>query len=369
MDTQHHAVCDFGGGAPAIHADGVTYVVLSGLPGAGKSQIAAPLARALGLGIFAKDPVKETLWDSLRGANDLEWSRLLGQAANEVVVSVAAANAGGVLDSFWRHEWAADALGNLPGPVIEVFCACPLEEARRRYTDRVRHAAHMDAPRADDPDLWGDLRNSPLFEDALVVDTTAAVDVPALAVSIRADRRWEAPPELDRPILVVMTGLPGTGKSAVAAALSAATGAVVVAHDITEAALLRTGLERGGGPVAPAYDIIHTLAREQLRSGKSVILDSVVGRSRFRDAQLAIANDLGVPLVVIECVCSDEALHRERLETRRRDIPGWYEPDWAEVERIASFFEPWNIDHLVLDAVDPLADNVGRAVGAVYAVT
>lgn len=347
----------------------MSYVVLSGLPGAGKSQIAAPLARELGLGIFAKDPVKEALWDSLDGPNDLQWSRLLGRAANEVVVSVAGANAGGVLDSFWRHEWAGEALGRLPHPVIEVFCVCPVEEARRRYTQRRRHDAHMDAPRTDDADLWGDERNAPLFEGALAVDTTAPVDVPELAKAIRADPRWEPSIEPNGPVLVVMTGLPATGKSTIGAAIAEASGAVLIAHDITEAALLRAKVARPGPTVAPSYDVIHALAREQLGVGKAVVLDSVVGRSRFRDPQLAIANDFGVPFLVIECVCSDEVVHRQRVETRRRAIPGWYEPDWAEVERIASFYEPWSTDHLVLDAVNPLADNVGRAVAAIEAVT
>lgn len=164
----------------------MTYLVISGLAGAGKSEIARPLARELGLPLFAKDALKETLWDCLDGPNDVEWSRRLGRAANEVMVSVAGQNTGGVLDSFFRREWAVDILSALPGDIVEIFCECLPDEARRRYAARTRHPAHTDALRIDDPDLWGDFRNEPLFANPIIVDTTRPVDLDELVVAIRA---------------------------------------------------------------------------------------------------------------------------------------------------------------------------------------
>jgi dephospho-CoA kinase len=40
-------------------------VVVSGAPGAGKSTLAVPLARALGFPLVSKDVIKESLFDSL----------------------------------------------------------------------------------------------------------------------------------------------------------------------------------------------------------------------------------------------------------------------------------------------------------------
>src|SRR6185295_8584245 len=58
------------------------YVLVSGLPGSGKTTIAAPLATALDLPLLARDSIKESLWDAL-GAGDLAWSRRLGAASAE----------------------------------------------------------------------------------------------------------------------------------------------------------------------------------------------------------------------------------------------------------------------------------------------
>lgn len=66
----------------------------------------------------------------------------------------------------------------------------------------------------------------------------------------------------------------------------------------------------------------------------------------------------GARLVVVECVCTDEDLHRRRLEGRRRDIPGWHEIGWAHVERMRAEFRPFTGPHLTLDAVDRVEHNL-----------
>jgi predicted kinase len=167
-------------------------------------------------------------------------------------------------------------------------------------------------------------------------------------------------------VLVVLTGLPGTGKSAVADALGAALPAPVFARDRIEAALWAGGLSADLGSGRAAYDIMTALADEQLAVGQPAVLDSVVPTETLRDAWRRVATRHAVPMRVIECVCSDATVHRSRLERRRRDIPGWYELSWNDVEEVASRYEPWRAprdgeERLLLDAVAPLAANIAAA--------
>ena len=63
---------------------------------------------------------------------------------------------------------------------------------------------------------------------------------------------------------------------------------------------------------------------------------------------------------MIECVCSDEEIHRARLKTRQRHIPGWHELEWSEVERVRSYYVPWSEPRLVVDAVASLDENLEK---------
>ena len=163
------------------------------------------------------------------------------------------------------------------------------------------------------------------------------------------------------PRLIVFSGLPGAGKSAVAEALATELGAPVYAKDWLEAPILKTKLvprERLG---AIGYDLLTALARRQLMFGQTVILDSVASTTSIRSTWQRLADEFGADRFVIECICSDERLHRERMVTRTRNIPDWPELEWADVERVRSYFEPWTEDRLVLDSVDALEHNVATA--------
>lgn len=343
------------------HGQGTTYVVVSGVPGAGKSTVASALARTLGLPLLAMDPVKEALWDRL-GGGDVERSRHLGRAANEVVFGVASRAPSVVLDSFWRHEWAPNRLAELPGEIVEVFCHCPADEARRRYGSRQRHPAHLDSIRVRDPDPWAPHRTRPLRGDCITIDTSGPVDVEALAAEVRAHARWDGRARHRAPVLVVMAGLPGTGKTAIAEALSEATGAPVFGRDIVGAALSRVDATPPGDPDGVAFELLGVMAAEQLAVGCGVILDTVGGRLSTRRTWKEIASDHGVPIVVIECTCSDDRVHRERLAGRRRGIPGWYEVMWDGVEAVRARYEAWDEERAVLDAVEPLQANIAAAI-------
>lgn len=161
--------------------------------------------------------------------------------------------------------------------------------------------------------------------------------------------------------LIAFCGLPGTGKSVLAEAAGRALGIPVFSKDWLEAALWRSGITREMNSGWAGYELLTSLAERQLRLDQSAILDSVAAFERLRQAWRDLAARHGAAHRAIECVCSDEAVHRARLSGRQRGIPGWYELDWAEVERVRGYYEPWTDGRLVVDAAHPVSDNI-RAV-------
>ncbi len=148
--------------------------------------------------------------------------------------------------------------------------------------------------------------------------------------------------------LIILSGLPGTGKSTLATGLSQALSLPVFSVDPIEAAMWRGGISKTQTGIA-AYEIAATLADDHLRLGHSVIIDAVNPVEAPRAVWRKLAETHHVRLILIECVCSDAIIHRQRIETRIRAIDGMPEVTWSRVLERRAEYEAWTDARLVLD--------------------
>jgi predicted kinase len=160
--------------------------------------------------------------------------------------------------------------------------------------------------------------------------------------------------------IIAFTGLPGTGKSTLAETLATETGVPAFAGDWLLGALaphgVLGGLERPTF-LAMYYDLLGTLIRRQLMLGQSAIVDCLVNEE-IADRWEELAAEYDGRLRIVECVCGDEDVHRQRLEGRRRGIPGWHEVGWDHVLRMRSEYPRLERERVVADAMDPVPANL-----------
>lgn len=141
------------------------------------------------------------------------------------------------------------------------------------------------------------------------------------------------------PMLVVLGGLPGVGKSSIAHALLSQWHAVYLRIDTIEQALRDSNVLTGGNVGAAGYMVAYALARTQLAQGLPVLADCVNPLPVTRDAWRSAAKAAQVPWLFVEVVCTDATEHRRRVETRVGDVAGLVLPAWDSVQ--SHDYTPW----------------------------
>ena len=164
-------------------------IMVNGLPGAGKTTVAASLAREMSARLLSKDVLKEQLAQKCTG---MQPSRL-GVVASELLWSEASAEPGTVVvESWWYRQrdtqFAADGLlRSGANRAAEVWCTAPVDVVRERYRRRSRVALHRDLERlATDWEDWA--RNAEPLNLTPVIRllTATPVHIPELTEIVRA---------------------------------------------------------------------------------------------------------------------------------------------------------------------------------------
>jgi predicted kinase len=161
-------------------------------------------------------------------------------------------------------------------------------------------------------------------------------------------------------MLIVVSGLPGTGKSAISDGLGRELRLPVLSVHPIESAILHAGIPRSFETGYAAYLVAEAVADGQLRSGLGSVIDAVNSVEPGRELWRALARRHAVPLRIVVCTIADEETHRRRLRDRDRGIDVG-EPRWLDVEQRRAEWTSWPEPHLVLDGSDSVEVNLAAA--------
>jgi predicted kinase len=132
--------------------------------------------------------------------------------------------------------------------------------------------------------------------------------------------------QFSRPTIWVFCGLPASGKSTLAEKTAEALDLPLIQSDrIRKGGAWPLHSEEGVVPYGQGvyrkelrqmvYSHMLALAQENLKRGRSVVLDATFSTARWRDEARLLANDVDCNILFIECTAELEAL-RERMRSR-----------------------------------------------------
>ncbi len=166
-----------------------------------------------------------------------------------------------------------------------------------------------------------------------------------------------------KPVLVVVSGLPGTGKSYFCRRLASRFPLLILESDALRKALfsIPTHAEEESTRLFAA---IHGLIAKLLSKGIPLALDATNLEERNREQLYKIAERAGAKLIIVRVEASPE-LVRQRLEERKRspERADSSDADWTVYERMQTMAQKISRPHFVVNTssdIEPVLRKVLR---------
>ena len=191
------------------------------------------------------------------------------------------------------------------------------------------------------------------------------------AVQVLRQSLGPLPEPVAHPVLIALSGLPGTGKSYLARRLAERLPVAVLESDLLRRALFRNP-SHAAAESAYLFQAVHRLLEELLRDGIAVLLDATNLEEVHRERLHRSAHRAGVRLILVRVKAPPEVV-AQRLEGRaqHKDPQDRSDAGWEVYQRMRRTAEPVGGTYLTVEtsrdvapAVEKIVREVRRAMRA-----
>ena len=186
---------------------------------------------------------------------------------------------------------------------------------------------------------------------------------PVSDVKLLTESLGQLPEPAVKPAFIVVSGLPGTGKSYFCSKLAERLQFIILESDALRKALFSSP-GYSAAESGRLFRAIHLLIERLLKKGVSLIFDATNLSERYRERLYSIADHLDVKLILVRVEAPTEVV-QERLKARRENPENKSDADWAVYQRMKSSVQKIWRNHYAVDTsrdITPVLDKIIREV-------
>ena len=173
----------------------------------------------------------------------------------------------------------------------------------------------------------------------------------------------QLPEAVVKPVFIVVSGLPGTGKSYFCSQLAERLPVIILESDTLRKALFSSP-SYSSQESSHLFRACHLLIERLLKKGVSLIFDATNLSERNREHLYSIADRLDVKLVLVRVEAPPQVVY-QRLKARGEDSEGKSDADWMVYHRMKPSVEKIRRNHYAVDTsrdITPVLDKIVRQV-------
>ena len=175
----------------------------------------------------------------------------------------------------------------------------------------------------------------------------------------------QLPDPVVKPAFIVVSGLPGTGKSYFCSKLAERLPFVILESDALRKTLFPSPAY-SSPESSRLFQAIHHLIEALLRKGTPLILDATNLSERYRERLYNIADRLSAKLILVRVEAPPEVVY-QRLKARSEEINAERssDADWAVFQKMKPAVQKISRNHFAVDTsrdITPVLDKIVREV-------